>query len=163
MSRSIEILKEEHRTQLGHYVEFFREFADRCHHGKEEDRLFVQMSGYGFSREWGPLKVMLQEHNQGRIRVQSLAAVAEGQGPLSAMEQREVREKARDFITLLRGHIQKEDNMLFPCARQAVPAEILDGLVDEFERFEKEVMGEGTHGRMRALAESLIDKYPVPD
>jgi hemerythrin-like domain-containing protein len=152
--------EKENRTQLGHYVEFFREFADRCHHGKEEDRLFVQMSGYGFSREWGPLKVMLQEHNQGRARVRSLAAIAEGEGPLSEREQSEVKEKARDFIALLRAHIQKEDNVLYPSAKQAVPAEVLDGLVEDFERFEREVMGEGAHEKMHALADSLMGKHP---
>jgi len=28
--------------------DFFREFADQCHHGKEEDRLFVCMNRMAF-------------------------------------------------------------------------------------------------------------------
>jgi hemerythrin-like domain-containing protein len=41
---------ERNRADLKNFAEFFREFADRCHHGKEEDRLFVSMTDYGFSK-----------------------------------------------------------------------------------------------------------------
>ena len=35
-------------------IEFFRLYADRTHHGKEEDLLFPAMIDKGFSREVGP-------------------------------------------------------------------------------------------------------------
>jgi hemerythrin-like domain-containing protein len=63
------------RGRIARYAFFFREFADRCHHGKEEDRLFLRMADYGFSPDWGPLKVMLQDHEVGRARVRELAAM----------------------------------------------------------------------------------------
>ena len=183
MSRSIEILLAEHRqiedvlasletflyqlsddeskrAELADYAKFFREFADRRHHGKEEDLLFVQMTDYGFSKEWGPLKVMLQEHNQGRMRVRALAEIGQAEGPLSEEEKELVLSNALAFISLLRIHIKKEDKVLFPSALQTVPADIMESLTAEFETFEKEVMGEGAHERMHSLAESLIDKYP---
>jgi len=43
-------------------IDFFRNFADRCHHGKEEDCLFPLLEQKGFSREQGPTGVMLHEH-----------------------------------------------------------------------------------------------------
>ena len=46
-------------------LEFFRTFADRCHHGKEEDCLFPLLEQKGLPREGGPIGVMLHEHGQG--------------------------------------------------------------------------------------------------
>ena len=39
-------------------VTFFRAFADRCHHGKEEQQLFPMLEDRGFSPEAGPTAVM---------------------------------------------------------------------------------------------------------
>ena len=48
---------EKGRTPLGQYVEFFREFADRCHHEKEEDHLFTEMSMFFEGKQSFPRKV----------------------------------------------------------------------------------------------------------
>jgi len=42
---------EENRGELARFAELFRDFADRCRHGKEEDRLFLQIMDHGFSKE----------------------------------------------------------------------------------------------------------------
>jgi len=68
------------RENVAEYAEFFREFADRCHHGKEEDRLFTVMGDYGFPSDTGPVYVMLQEHELGRSHVRELADVGGGPG-----------------------------------------------------------------------------------
>jgi len=38
------------RQDVADFGRFFRDFADKCHHGKEEDRLFVKMIEVGFPR-----------------------------------------------------------------------------------------------------------------
>lgn len=58
-------------------VDFIRNFADRCHHGKEEDTLFPMMEKYGIPREGGPLGVMLYEHTLGRNYVKGMAEALE--------------------------------------------------------------------------------------
>lgn len=40
---------------LERIVDFIRGFADRCHHGKEEDLLFKEMITAGIPKEGGPL------------------------------------------------------------------------------------------------------------
>jgi len=57
------------RPELADFGRFFAEFADRCHHGKEEDRLFRAMVASGFPPESGPIGVMLSEHEAGRQEV----------------------------------------------------------------------------------------------
>ena len=57
------------RVRLGELVRFFREYADRVHHAKEEDRLFTALAAHGFSSQSGPVFVMLSEHEAGRAHV----------------------------------------------------------------------------------------------
>ncbi len=150
------------RATVKDYADFFRNFADKCHHAKEEDRLFVTMGEYGFPRDFGPVAVMLADHVEGRGHIGALAAIGEGQGPLSPEEREEVIAQATAYVPLLRSHIMKEDNILYPMAVQAVPAEVLHRMQEEFEAFEAQEMGAGTHERFHRLAEALIEAYP-PD
>lgn len=46
-------------------VNFLRVFADKCHHGKEENVLFPALLATGIPAENGPIGVMLYEHTQG--------------------------------------------------------------------------------------------------
>jgi len=184
MSQVIETLMREHRTiekvlgsletfigQLGagqqgarlhiaEYAEFFREFADRCHHGKEEDQLFEALGDHGFPRDAGPLFVMVGEHNLGRSYVKVLSSIGAGDGPLSDDELSKASESARSFIPLLRMHIQKEDEILFPAAERALPSHVLEHLARGFEEFENVTMGHGVHLRLHALGDRLMAEYP---
>ena len=150
------------RNRVAEYAEFFREFADRCHHGKEEDRLFGTMEQHGFPSNAGPVFVMKQEHDIGRTHVRSLAEVGGGDGELSEAEVVTVHKHATAFIALLSAHIMKEDKILFPAAEQSMPGAVLETLADEFQQFEESVMGTDTHEHLHALAEALIKAF-APD
>ena len=54
-------------------VEFFRLFADACHHAKEEDLLFPLLEAKGIPREGGPIGVMLHEHQLARQHTRAMA------------------------------------------------------------------------------------------
>ena len=62
---------------------------------------------------------------------------------------------ASDFAALLRQHIKKEDNILFPMANQVIPVEEHDHVWEGFESVEHEETGEGVHEKYLALAERL--------
>ena len=101
-------------------VTFIRLFADACHHGKEEDLLFPELEAAGMPRHQGPIAVMLYEHEQGRAfarqMADSLTPAREGdEHALGALQG-----AARGYIDLIRGHILKEDRILFEMADQAV-------------------------------------------
>ena len=100
-------------------VAFFRNFADRCHHGEEEAHLFPALEAKGFPREGGPTGVMLREHDEGRSHVrgmdQNIAAAAAGDP--AALKQ--FSDHAESYIALLREHIYKEDHILFQLADRA--------------------------------------------
>jgi len=147
------------RKHVAGYAEFFREFADRCHHGKEEDRLFGAMTQHGFPTNGGPIFVMLQEHDLGRAHVGALAEVGQGDGELSGEEITRVKTHAQEFFALLSAHIQKEDRILFPAADRAVPEPVLAELAGQFDEFDASVIGKDALGRLHGLADSLIEAF----
>ena len=184
MSEAIEILMDEHRLieqvlgsletfafnlQNGADADrqivkdfggFFSGFADKCHHAKEEDRLFVKMNQYGFPQDYGPVAVMLAEHAEGRSHVGVLLQIGAGDGPLSSSERDAIIEHALAYVGLLRSHIIKEDNILYPMAVQAIPPAEMDAMLSDFQAFERGIMDADEHQRLHALAGRLIQAYP---
>ena len=148
------------RATIARFAEFFREFADRCHHGKEEDLLFEALQRHGMPREFGPIRVMLDEHEVGRSCVRVLSTSGGGDGPVGDDEWERVRAAAARFIAMLRQHIQKEDNILFRMATENLPESVLRDLERRFAEFERDEMGDDAHQRLHALAEALASEFP---
>lgn len=132
-------------------VDFVRNFADKCHHGKEEANLFPRLEELGVSKEGGPLGVMLHEHNVGREYIGAI------DGAIGAYEEgdeaaaRVIEENVRGYIHLLRHHIWKEENVLFPMADEVLSVGDQRELEERFEQVEAEVMGPGVHERYHDL------------
>jgi hemerythrin-like domain-containing protein len=140
---------------LEELLEFFRVFADRCHHGKEEELLFPALERKGMPRTGGPIGVMLFEHEQGRALIRRMSqAVAEiaGGNPAAA---KSWAAAAREYTALLRAHIDKENNILFVMAERVFSDDEQTGLAEAFEKLEVEKMGEGTHERLHGLMNKL--------
>jgi hemerythrin-like domain-containing protein len=144
---------------LDRIVEFFRVFADKCHHGKEEDLLFPEMEKSGISREQGPIGVMLLEHDQGRGHVRKMGDAAAKIRKDDPAAPAEFAGSAREYIALLTRHIEKENNILFPMGDRAIPRKKQGELVEAFEKLEREKIGEGTHERFHQLLHDLKDVY----
>ncbi len=137
-------------------VEFFRLFADKCHHGKEEDLLFPAMEAKGFPRQDGPIAVMLGEHDQGRACVREMAAAADGIAIGADGSASRWLSAAGTFSSLLRAHIDKENNVLFVMAERILSNGEQSKLAEDFERVEIEKMGPGTHERLHRVMDDLV-------
>jgi hemerythrin-like domain-containing protein len=151
-----EHVESEHLPQI---VEFIQVFADKCHHGKEESLLFKSMVKAGLPEKGGPVSVMLSEHGMGRdfVRNMDAAASAFAKGDKSAADR--FAQNARGYVSLLSQHIQKENNVLFPMADRVIPREEQSQLIDDFERVETEIIGEGAHERFHRLLDRLKSEY----
>jgi hemerythrin-like domain-containing protein len=147
------------KEELARFVTFLREFADSCHHGKEEDVLFAAMVNHGFPREGGPIAVMLDEHTRGRALIRALDQKSKQPGEWSGEDRRQIAEAATGYSNLLHGHIHKEDAVLYPMAEQHLPPEAMEQVAADCERFEAERTGSGEHERLHALAEELVDAH----
>ncbi len=126
-------------------LEFIRTFADRCHHGKEEELLFPLLERRGVPKEGGPIGVMLSEHEEGRGLVRGLAEA------ISSEAREKIIQSARSYIQLLSQHIQKEDDVLFPMADHLLSESEQRELLERFEGIERERIGEGVHERFEQL------------
>jgi hemerythrin-like domain-containing protein len=136
-------------------LEFFRLFADRCHHGKEEDLLFPLLQRKGLPAAGGPVAVMLYEHEQGRALIREMTEAADVFRSDTVKAGGLWAEAARQYAALLREHIAKENNILFVMAENLLsPAEQAE-LAAAFEKVEEEKMGAGTHERLNALMNKL--------
>jgi hemerythrin-like domain-containing protein len=101
-------------------------FADRNHHGKEEGALFPAMVTAGVPQEGGPIGTMLEEHVEGRALVRAMAA---GGGA-------ERVRAAREYVALLRAHIAKENDVLFPLADAVLEEPAATAIGREFDDVE---------------------------
>jgi hemerythrin-like domain-containing protein len=140
-------------------IDFLRNFADKCHHGKEEHQLFPLLENKGFSRETGPTGVMCHEHEEGRGLIRGMAEAVADPGSPDAADR--FAGYARAYIRLLRVHIQKEDHCLFSMTDGMLNSQEQDYLLEQFERVEAEDMGTGAHERYLDVANALADKYGV--
>ncbi len=112
-------------------LDFIRTYADRYHHAKEEDLLFAY-----FDRNSDILRVMCQDHAQGRAHVR---AAAEG---LASRDPERVATHLRAYGELLAGHIHREDTILYPWMDRRLSTrqvgELYSGCLEVERRFGKE-------------------------
>ncbi len=140
-------------------LEFIKVFADKCHHGKEEDILFPAMEIAGIPRESGPIGVMLFEHNVGREAVKNMKEGIEEFFNGNENARNKIIENAEKYIELLDSHIYKEDNILYPMADMHLSEEEQRELLEKFKEVEKKIIGEGTHQSFLELLENLEEYF----
>jgi hemerythrin-like domain-containing protein len=156
-------------------LDFFRTFADGCHHAKEERHLFPLLEARGLPREGGPTGVMLREHDLGRELLARMAAALDGKSdanfavgwqlggpPVSKPWVAGYVIAAREYVTLMRDHIRKEDERLFRLADRLLGPADDDNLVRAFDAAEHADMGAGTHEHYLELAGRLSDQFGIP-
>lgn len=122
-------------------VDFIRNYADRFHHAKEEDVLFIELIKNGMPEKHSPIEAMHMEHDQGRAFVQVMEEAAQkalagepGQIPVIA-------ENAKGYAALLRGHIDKENTILYPLAERVLPEEVRAKMLQAYAQAEAKTPG----------------------
>ncbi len=142
-------------------IDVIRTFADKCHHGKEENILFATLIEKGMPKEGGPVGQMLFEHDQGRAFVKGMSDNVSGAAKGDSEALQEFIRNAHGYIHLLRDHIQKEDGILYPMAENFLSEEDQKRLMKAFENVESDQMGKGTHEKYIGIVLSLAEKYGV--
>ena len=104
-------------------VEFMRIYADKCHHGKEEDLLFPALERKGVPMRGCPVEALMREHQMGRALVKGLAEVVDSYGKGDAAARDVLIKSLRGIVELYPNHIWKEDFLLFPMTNKVLSAE----------------------------------------
>ncbi len=134
-------------------VYFLKIFADKCHHGKEENFLFEDLIRHGVQNEGGPIGVLLREHNQSREYIAMMNK------SLESKEWTEFRAAAVKYRDLLKDHIEKENNVLFVMADQILDEAKQDELFEKFEQHEESVIGHGVHEELHAMIHKWSEEF----
>lgn len=123
-------------------IDFIRQYADRFHHAKEEDVLFQALIDNGMPKEHSPVAAMLMEHDQGRNFVRALeTAVHQAQAGRTDVFQA-IAENALGYAALLRDHISKEDEILYPLAERVLPEAVRAGILQGYQAAESQASAE---------------------
>ncbi len=147
------------RHDIDDALEVAVNFADRCHHAKEEKTLFPALRKA--SPKEGALLVHRLEGDHKAFR-QLVAAI---RGSTRASESGDPIARSRfvkstqTYVSLLQEHIRQETAQLLPLTDTALsPAERL-ALGREFERIEREEIGPGLHEKYEKTIHHLVDAY----
>jgi hemerythrin-like domain-containing protein len=149
----------EDKLELGRFVTFIREYADERHHGKEEHVLFTAMARNGFPPEQGPVGMMIVEHQEMRGVVAALRDLAERDAPWSADDVERLSEAAGTYSGMLREHIMKENEMLYPMAMEHLPPQVQDEVDAECAALDEGRASAGTDATLEKLAAQLVERY----
>lgn len=137
---------------LGAGVDFFKFYADRCHHGKEEDFLFKGLKKKQLTSEHkNMLAGLLQDHARARELVEALDRARQRylrQGDYAGADTQEYIKK---LVELYTGHIQKEDKQFFFPAMKYFTKKEQQAMLDQFEEFDKMLI----HEKYRKLIEKM--------
>lgn len=143
------------REHLEKVVEFLRNFADKCHHGKEENILFPIMIKNPANEKM--INELLGEHKTGRDLIRGMAESLEKfrAGNADAWH---IAVNAQEYSRLLKDHIRKE-GALFLLVNKELSAGEQEEIEKRFEKLESEVIGEGKHEEYHSWSKELKEVY----
>lgn len=118
-------------------VDFIQTYADKIHHGKEEDILFEQLKTKALNENEAAIMAELNEEHVASRRNVSELIQAEAAYFNGDREQIDViKEKLRFLVDFYPVHIEKEDKNFFKQTQRYFSAAELDHMMEAFEAFD---------------------------
>lgn len=157
--KELEIIKKDQVVDpvfIDTIVDFIRTYADRTHHGKEEDILFKALESkelHDVDRK--KLQELVDEHVSARQIVKELVEATESYKNGDNKSMGTIIDKLTFLINFYPAHIEKEDKVFFPDTEKYFPPEELDRMLDDFWEFDKKMI----HEKYNKLYDSLSKKY----
>jgi hemerythrin-like domain-containing protein len=133
-------------------VDFIRIYADRTHHGKEEDILFRKLSSRPLSNDnQRVMKELIEEHIFGR---QTTKALVEANTRYRNGDESAVADIATSLQTLVDfypKHMKKEDKIFFPAYMAYFSDKEYQDMLGEFWEFNRKMI----HEKYKTVFEGL--------
>lgn len=186
MTEALQIISNEHRSmwqltavldelrkQLGNpgqkpdadlfnlILDYIEQYIERVHEPKEEAFLYKVVLER--SREGSEMIAEFQREHAStpqivaRLRAQLKALV--GNHPAGVAEFQSALEQ---YVAMMRRHIMKEENDLFPLARRCLTAADWDGINTAFADSDDPLFGERVRAEFRALMSRIVNQAPEP-
>lgn len=162
IERMVALLQKEHeRVRQGggpdtflieQAADFFKEYADRCHHGKEEDILFKQLAQKALAPQDNQLmEELISEHVIARRTVGRLVTAKDAYEAGQKEALSEIEAALAGLVGLYPKHIEKEDKRFFlPSMGYFSDAE-KDAMLKAFGEFDRRLIHEKYEKAVEAL------------
>ena len=137
-------------------ADFFRIYADRTHHGKEEDILFKALAEKELSREHRQMmELLIEEHKHAREIVKSMVDEKDSyeQGNTQALT--DIKACIGELIVFYPQHIEKEDKQFFYPSMEYFSNEEQDEMIRQFQEFDLKMIHEKYREEVEELGEEL--------
>lgn len=136
-------------------IDFLRTYADKCHHGKEEDILFKSLGGKNLSNEHNKtMHELIEEHIYGRRMVSDLLNAKENYVTGKVDSLKDIQKSLKELTELYPMHIEKEDKRFFyPCMEYFTEQE-QEAMLQEFWGFDKKMIHEKYQQVIEAVEKS---------
>lgn len=134
-------------------VDFIKTYADRTHHGKEEDILFRDLEKKAMSpQDKKAMQDLIDEHGYARKIVGDIVVAKKKYLKGDALARNTIIDGLRALILFYPGHIQKEDKNFFPVTEKYFTAAELNQMLDEFMKFDREMIHEKYKNLVKELS-----------
>jgi hemerythrin-like domain-containing protein len=155
MARRLEHNQNVSPDKLNAAVEFFSLYAHQLHRDKEERLFFPLLADRGLHQSAGCIGLMLAEHEEGEAAFKAMweMAVAYSNGDDEASP--EWAKAARVYCAVLRNHIHREDDVLFPMAERMLTDDDVEQLHQEFAKVDDKNRRTGIADRLQELESEL--------
>lgn len=149
---SVESGAEANVVLLDQAVDFMRTYADRCHHGKEEDILFRRLADKGLERHLSTMmEGLIDDHVRARTLVGRLADATARYRCGDADARSVIVDSLKGIVRLYPAHIETEDKHFFKPAIDALSPEEREQMVADFDEFERSLL----HNKYMAIVEEM--------
>lgn len=140
---------------LDRVVDFIKTYADRTHHGKEEDILFTDLEEKQLSDDEKRLmQELVEEHKIARRYTNELVGAKDAYLAGDTGRLADVLDRLGRLLDLYPQHIEKEDKQFFPETERHYTKEDLDAMLREFYDFDMRMI----HEKYDAVVEAMEQK-----
>ena len=150
--RQVEAKNQTDPVLIDTFVDFIKTYADRTHHGKEEDIYFKKLSEKEMTdADSRVMNELIEDHKFGRKITGELvdANARYREGELAALT--EVAAKLHTLAEFYPKHIEKEDKVFFPAAHEYFSDAEQQAMLDAFWEFDRKMI----HEKYEAVAQDM--------
>lgn len=134
-------------------IDFFRTYADRCHHGKEENILFRELEKKQLPADLAKtMRELIDEHVYARKVVGELANAKAEFALGNAESLQNIIDNLQKLIEFYPKHIAKEDKSFFYPAMAVFSAEEQESMMRQFWEFDRQLI----HEKYQAVVENAL-------
>ena len=135
-------------------VDFIRIYADRTHHGKEEDILFKKLENKQISdQDRRIIDELADEHVLGRKTTKELVEANAQYRVGEKIALAVIVSKLKKLVNFYPKHIEKEDKVFFPSYMKYLSDEEDQLMLEEFYEFDREMIHEKYKSVLKELEE----------